>query len=1058
MRVLLVICRPRGGEDVPFRSVASRIVDQLGGTAFDIDVLRPPTYERLVWKLLWAKDRGKPYHIVHFDGHGTYANPDPLGQCVVSGLAADPQTIGGRRGFVVFENSDHPSNEALVDGFAVGKLMQDAGVPLLVLNACQSAYAEPPVEPLTRSTAQIREELESYGSFAQAVLHAGAAGVVAMRYVISVTTAAGLVSELYAGLARGLTLGEATSGARRHLAKQPERQVGLGSRPMQDWCVPVVWESEPVRLWPEAPAAQQHSVHGRDKSCHYIDRDLPPPPTVGFEGQDWIFYDLERAFEQSQVVLLHGYAGSGKTAMAAEFARWYAATGGIDGPLLFTSFGRHRPLARVLDKIGDAFPDVRSLSGRCFRAIESEGERQEFALAQLARVPVLWIWDNVEPITGFPTGVLPNWTAEEQQQLRAFLEEARATKAKFLLTSRREERGWLGEMPARTWMLPMPWHERVALAAKIARDSGPQGLRLRDVHELLRFTRGNPLTIRWAIDQALKSGIDTREKLQEYLGKLRTGSGAIGNQPREGLSKSLRASLAYGFEETFNEKDRKILSVLHLFHGFVSAGTLFFMGQLRGDLHVDAISGLSYEHAAELLDRAAALGLLTAPIGFPAFAYAAHPALPWHFRGIFERNFPGDAGERAHGAFAAAMGRMAHEYVSLYLTGQISSPVSLGLIALEEENLLAAYNWALAHPKDPSFHWNVILAMQALQPLYSGRGWRAQWRRLVEETLPHLINPITDEPLKGRDETWAKLTFYRAELAMDQQDWSRAERLYRLAIAREQRRGEAALTEPHTSSRSQYNDIRSQSSLHLNLGRALLEQDDVACLEEFAEALRLSRLLGAHRETSTCMFNLGKAYYRLSAERNLESAERWIREAWDSMDHLDSEGKSACAYQLSSILYERFKQGREAGRPIGTQQKQLQAAFEAAYEALKVIDASNIGSLASTHQILGKIHRAGGNVREALSHYCSSIQMFDEIGDTLASCNTRYDVAAMLFGDNQVHDARDYAHSAVQSLRLLGKVGSDDLSKAEELLQVIEAFVPASTIFASPQSTTRARN
>ncbi len=49
LRVLLVICRPGGRDDVPFRSVASRLVrggaDQMAG--LDLDVLRPPTFARL---------------------------------------------------------------------------------------------------------------------------------------------------------------------------------------------------------------------------------------------------------------------------------------------------------------------------------------------------------------------------------------------------------------------------------------------------------------------------------------------------------------------------------------------------------------------------------------------------------------------------------------------------------------------------------------------------------------------------------------------------------------------------------------------------------------------------------------------------------------------------------------------------------------------------------------------------------------------------------------------------------------------------------------------------
>ena len=75
IRILLVICRPAGGEDVPFRSVAGRIFKGLSEADRAIvllEVLRPPTFEGLARALRAAKDRGKPYHVVHFDGHGAY--------------------------------------------------------------------------------------------------------------------------------------------------------------------------------------------------------------------------------------------------------------------------------------------------------------------------------------------------------------------------------------------------------------------------------------------------------------------------------------------------------------------------------------------------------------------------------------------------------------------------------------------------------------------------------------------------------------------------------------------------------------------------------------------------------------------------------------------------------------------------------------------------------------------------------------------------------------------------------------------------------------------------
>ena len=56
---------------------------------------------------------------------------------------------------------------------------------------------------------------------------------------------------------------------------------------------------------------------------------MPERPDVGFYGRDETLYELDRAFDTDRIVLLHAYAGSGKTTTATEFTRWYALTGGI---------------------------------------------------------------------------------------------------------------------------------------------------------------------------------------------------------------------------------------------------------------------------------------------------------------------------------------------------------------------------------------------------------------------------------------------------------------------------------------------------------------------------------------------------------------------------------------------------------------------------------------------------------------------------------------------------------------------------------------------------------
>ncbi|MGH8902153.1 MAG: hypothetical protein ACRDYA_10840 [Egibacteraceae bacterium] len=102
-----------------------------------------------------------------------------------------------------------------------------------------------------------------------------------------------------------------------------------------------------------------------------VDPTLPADPDVGFYGRDETLLALDHAFDTQPIVLLHAWAGAGKTSTAVEFARWYQLTGGLaGGRVLFTSFTRHTPLVRVLDEIGTTF-----------------GPRLEAALVQWPRCP-----------------------------------------------------------------------------------------------------------------------------------------------------------------------------------------------------------------------------------------------------------------------------------------------------------------------------------------------------------------------------------------------------------------------------------------------------------------------------------------------------------------------------------------------------------------------------------------------------------------------------------------------------------------------------------------------
>lgn len=112
LRLLLVICRPRGTQDILLRASANRILRDLkeDRDRFDITVLRPPTFEQLVAELGRAKSACRPYHMLHFDGHGMYmdlSEDDGLAQWQASHspdrrVASAPAPLSGKRGYLCF--------------------------------------------------------------------------------------------------------------------------------------------------------------------------------------------------------------------------------------------------------------------------------------------------------------------------------------------------------------------------------------------------------------------------------------------------------------------------------------------------------------------------------------------------------------------------------------------------------------------------------------------------------------------------------------------------------------------------------------------------------------------------------------------------------------------------------------------------------------------------------------------------------------------------------------------------------------------------------------------
>lgn len=175
------------------------------------------------------------------------------------------------------------------------------------------------------------------------------------------------------------------------LAANLERWVGLEPRPLQDWFVPVIYEAAPMHLLSPATAAgaglaldrpELDPVQTNQALRRYV-------PDTGFVGRDETLLLLDRAFDAHPVVLLHAYAGQGKTATAVEFARWYAMTGGLgEQPfVVFTSFEQPTDLDDVLNQVGQLFGPLLQANGIEWHALNRPGQRRQWWCSSCARSP-----------------------------------------------------------------------------------------------------------------------------------------------------------------------------------------------------------------------------------------------------------------------------------------------------------------------------------------------------------------------------------------------------------------------------------------------------------------------------------------------------------------------------------------------------------------------------------------------------------------------------------------------------------------------------------------------
>ena len=549
IRILLVTARPEDDSCgyIDHRASALPLVEAMESLPglVKIHVLSPPTLPALREELDRAGGAETPYHVVHFDGHGVYDRTVGLGGLCFE-LPEDIGKLDQRRHVTVFTSE-------------LGPLLRDHRIPLVFLEACQTAQAEKASE-----------------SVASELLKVGVASVVAMSHSVLVETARRFVEVFYRALAGGKRVGDAMLAGQRQLKDDTFRGriFGAGELRLEDWFVPVLYqEKDDPQLFKTTPARQTQEDFKTALAARL--GELPPIPETGFIGRSRELLALQRLLRQERYAVVRGQGGEGKTALAAEFARWMVRSQQTHRAA-FVSVETHSHVAAVLDAIG------RQLAGEdysvaTFDDLEKAILPVERALAEQA---TLLMVDNMESILQPPWLETPEALSEDaRRELDAILKLCARLNAKgdtrLIFTSREALPAPFDGERQRRPLHQLDREDAVKLVERVLNaaggDAGASSDAAREeIEQLVDAVHCHARTLALLAPALRRVGVEaTRESLVELMAEMER---RFPGSRQQSVFASVELSL-----RRMSEANRDRARVLGVFHGGVDLDMLAMM-------------------------------------------------------------------------------------------------------------------------------------------------------------------------------------------------------------------------------------------------------------------------------------------------------------------------------------------------------------------------------------------------------------------------------------------------------------------------------------------------
>ena len=296
-----------------------------------------------------------------------------------------------------------------------------------------------------------------------------------------------------------------------------------------------------------------------------------------------------------------------------------------------------------------------------------------------------------------------------------------------------------------------------------------------------------------------------------------------------------------------------------------------------------------------------------------------------------------------------------------------------------------------------------------------------------------------DLPLLGREKQWDLITQYRMQLAVEEKDLEKAEKIQNSAVGFHRQRASKFFNQSLEALSPQAKNIIRWLGVALEqLGHIQREQGKAECVNSYQEAIPNYQLAGDKSAEAVAAFNLGHAYKDLPALRNLDEAERWYRRSLELFAEGDRMGRGKCHNQLGNTAYQRFNDAKKEGKTEEELLKYLNAAADYYQQGIALLPPDAVDDLAVANNALGVIYKNSGDLERALNHFNNAAKFFESAGDLYHAGDTQFNLALALAQNGRLSDALLYVRAALRNYESYGGRAKDQEDKSKGLIAEIE--------------------